>query len=160
MSVTAISGWGREYLGKAPGKVADVDPAQHFAIQQTLVRYAYALDQHDLAALEQLFTSSATWTFSSAGQAALGPISGREAILDFVRGTLTEQAAQQRHNLANISVSAATAGTADAQAYLILTSSAGGAPSITATGFAMFKLEKSDSRWRIAELFLGFDNGL
>jgi hypothetical protein len=98
--------------------------------------------------------------FSSAGQAALGPISGREAILDFVRGTLTEQAAQQRHNLANISVSAATAGTADAQAYLMLTSSAGGAPSITATGFAMFKLEKSDSRWRIAELFLGFDNGL
>jgi hypothetical protein len=42
----------------------------------------------------------------------------------------------------------------------MLTSSAGGAPSITATGFAMFKLEKSDSRWRIAELFLGFDNGL
>src|ERR1017187_10895684 len=52
MSVTAISGWGREYLGKAPGKVADLDPVQHFAIQQTLVRYAYALDQHDLAALE------------------------------------------------------------------------------------------------------------
>jgi hypothetical protein len=66
--------------------------------------------------LEQLFTSSANWTFSSAGQATLGPINGREAILDFVRGPHTEQAAQQRHNLANISVSAATAGTADAQA--------------------------------------------
>jgi hypothetical protein len=49
MGVTAISGWGREYLGKAPGKVADVDPGQHSAAQQTLVRYAFALDQHDLA---------------------------------------------------------------------------------------------------------------
>jgi ketosteroid isomerase-like protein len=160
MGVTAISGWGREYLGKAPGKVADLEPAEHFAIQQTLARYAFALDQHDLAALEQILTGSATWTFSIAGQATLGPVSGREAILDFVRGTLEEQADQRRHNLVNISVFAATTSTADAQAYLMLTSSADGAPSIIATGFAMFKLEKSESGWRIAELFLGFDNAM
>jgi hypothetical protein len=66
MGVTAIPGWVREYLGKAPGRVADLESAEHFAIQQTLARYAFALDQHDLAALEQLLTGSATWTFSVA----------------------------------------------------------------------------------------------
>jgi hypothetical protein len=124
------------------------------------VRYAFALDQHDLAALGQLLTGSATWTFSIAGQTILGPVNGRDAILDFVRGSLAEQADQRRHNLFNISVSAAATSTADAQAYLVLTSSADDAPSITATGFIMFKLEKSESCWRIAELFLGFDNAM
>jgi hypothetical protein len=83
---------------------------------------------------------------------------GRAAILDFVRGAMAAQTDQRRHYLSNIVFHSADVGTAVVRAYLMLTSNAGGSLSVIATGFYTFRLERAESEWRIAELFLGMDN--
>jgi ketosteroid isomerase-like protein len=158
MSAQAASGWGNAHLSPIrPGEVA-LDPAQQLAVHRTLVRYAFALDQQDLTALESVLTENATWTVRVAGQDDLGPVTGRAAILDFVREAIKAETDQRRHNLVNLVVHSGDAGTALAQAYLMLTSNAGGGSGVIATGFYTFRLERADGEWRIAELFLGTDN--
>jgi ketosteroid isomerase-like protein len=158
MKTTAAPGWGSTYLAATPAREVDLDPAEQLAVQQTLARYAFALDQQDLVALEGVLTEDATWTFTIAGEVDHSPFVGRAAILDFVRGAMDAQADQRRHNLINIVFHSTDAGTAEVRAYLMLTSNAGGSPSVIATGFYTFRLERAESEWRIAELFLGMDN--
>jgi ketosteroid isomerase-like protein len=158
MSTKAAPGWGGAYLAAIrPGEVA-LDPAEQLAVHQALVRYAFALDQQDLEALGAVLAEDATWTFRFAGESDLGPVAGREAILEFVRGAWDAETDQRRHNLVNVVFRSADAGTALVHAYLMLTSNAGGGSSVIATGFYAFRLERVGGEWRIADLFLGTDN--
>ncbi|PRY41445.1 nuclear transport factor 2 family protein [Umezawaea tangerina] len=158
MSPHAAPGWGSSHLTTiGPGPVA-LAPAEQLAIHQVLVRYAFALDQQDLAELESVLTEDATWAFTIAGQSDLGPVTGRAAILRFVREAIDAETDQRRHNLVNVVLRGADAGTAVAHAYLMLTSNAGGGSGVIATGFYTFRLERAGGGWRIAELFLGTDN--
>jgi hypothetical protein len=158
MKTTAAPGWGSTYLTATPAGDVDLDPAERLAVQQTLARYAFALDQQDLVELEGVLTEDATWTATIAGEVDYGPFVGRAAILDFVRGAMDAQTDQRRHNLINIVFHSADAGTAVVRAYLMLTSNAGGSPSVITTGFYTFRLQRAKSEWRIAKLFLGMDN--
>lgn len=160
MNAQAAPGWGNAHLSEIRPDTVALDPAEQLAVQQALVRYAFALDQQDLAALESVLTENATWTFKFAGENDLGPITGRAAILDFVREAIDAETDQRRHNLVNLVVHSADAdaGTALAHAYLMLTSNAGGGSGVIATGFYTFRLERDGGQWRIAELFLGTDN--
>lgn len=97
-------------------------------------------------------------TQAAPGRDDLGPVAGRAAILDFVRAAIDAETGQRRHNLVNVVVHSADAGTALAQAYLMLTSNAGGGSAVIATGFYTFRLDHDGGEWRIAELFLGTDN--
>jgi ketosteroid isomerase-like protein len=156
MSAKAAPGWGSTYLPAIrPGEVT-LDPAEQLAVHQALARYAFALDQQDLTALGAVLTEDATWTFKIAGERDLGPVVGREAILEFVRDATDAETDQRRHNLVNVVFHSADADTALVHAYLMLTSNAGG--SVIATGFYTFRLERAAGEWRIAELFLGTDN--
>lgn len=119
--------------GRSDGHLVEA-PAGEFAGRQTLAHYASALDRRDPPALAGVLTEDATWTFTIGGAAGPGPFAGRAAILDFVRGAMTAQDDRQRHHLTNILVRGADAGTAVVEAYLMLTSSAGGSPRLTATG--------------------------
>jgi ketosteroid isomerase-like protein len=158
MSAKAAPGWGSTYLAAVrPGEVA-LDPAQQFAVHQALARYAFALDQQDAEALAAVLTEDATWAFLIAGESELGPVVGREAILEFARGAWGAETDQRRHNLVNVVFRSADAGTALVHAYLMLTSNAGGNSSVIATGFYTFRLEHAGGEWRLAELFLGTDN--
>jgi ketosteroid isomerase-like protein len=158
VKTTAAPGWGSRYLMDAPAGDVRLDLAEQLAVQQTLTRYAFALDQQDLAALEGVLTEDATWMLTIAGEVDLGPLGGRVAIIDFVRAAMDTQTDQRRHNLINFLFQSAETGTAMVQAYLMLTSNAGGSPRIVATGFYSFTLRYVESEWRIARLFLGMDN--
>jgi SnoaL-like protein len=68
------------------------------------------------------------------------------------------QTEQRRHNLINTVFHSADADTAVAWAYLMLTSNAGGNPTVITTGFYTFTLQQAESEWRIAKLFVGMDN--
>lgn len=158
MSAKAAPGWGSTYLAAiGPGEVT-LDAAEQFAVHQTLARYAFALDQQDLDALRAVLTEDATWTFRVVGESDLGPIVGREAILEFVRDAMDAETDQRRHNLVNVVFHSADADTALMHAYLMLTSNADGSSSMLATGFYTFRLEHAGGKWRLAELFLGTDN--
>ena len=52
MNAQATPGWGSTYLAAIrPGEVT-LDAAEQLAVHQALARYAFALDQHDVEALE------------------------------------------------------------------------------------------------------------
>jgi ketosteroid isomerase-like protein len=135
----------------------ELEPTEQFAVQQTLARYAFALDQNDPVALTDVLTEDATWTFAITGQPGPGPIAGRPAILAFVRGAMDAHTDQRRHNLVNIVLDRADAGTAVVRAYLLLMSNAGETPSVVTTGFYTFTLHRAENEWRIATLFLDMD---
>jgi hypothetical protein len=100
--VSVEAGWGHQYLADVrPGQVL-LDPGEQLAVQQALVRYAFALDQHDVAALSSVLTDDATWRFRIAGDRGSEPVVGRAAILDLVRASIADETVQRRHNLANV----------------------------------------------------------
>ncbi|MEU6556366.1 nuclear transport factor 2 family protein [Streptomyces sp. NPDC046915] len=158
MTTTAAFGWGSSHLNTTPAGEVHLGPAEQLAVQQTLARYAFALDHGDLVALEGVLTEDATWTAMTADEVEQGPFVGRAAILDLVRGATAAQTDQRRHNLTNMVLRRADADTAVVWAYLMLTSNAGGSPTLITTGFYTFTLQYTDSEWRIANLFVGLDN--
>ncbi|MEU0299205.1 nuclear transport factor 2 family protein [Streptomyces sp. NPDC006175] len=158
MTTTAAFGWGNSHLLTTPAGEVDLDPAGQLAVQQTLARYAFALDHGDPVALEGVLAEHATWTASIAGEAEQGPFIGRAAILDLVREETEAQTEQRRHNLVNLVFHHAEADTAVVCAYLMLTSNAGGSPTVIATGFYAFTLRHAEGEWRIAKVFVGLDN--
>jgi hypothetical protein len=68
MTPTAAFAWGSSDLTATPVGKVSLDPAERFAVQQTLARYAFALDHGDLVALEDVLTEDATWTATIAGR--------------------------------------------------------------------------------------------
>ncbi|WP_427921606.1 nuclear transport factor 2 family protein [Streptomyces sp. cg40] len=129
-------------------------------LQQAVAHYAHALDELDVPALEALLTEDTTWTFTMPGRAALGPVAGRAAVLDFVRAGHRAQAGRVRHHLGGVVVTRADADTAEARAYLVQTRNTGASIRTISTGVYTFGLRRSDGRWRIAELALALDNAL
>lgn len=158
MTTTAAFGWGSSYLTATPAGEVNLSSAERLAVQQTLARYAFALDHGDLAALEGVLTEDATWTITVVGEAESGPFVGRAAVLDFVRDATEAQTEQRRHNLTNMVFHRADAGTAVVWAYLMLTSNAGGSPAVISTGFYTFTLRLAEGEWRIAKLLVGLDS--
>ncbi|RNG26999.1 nuclear transport factor 2 family protein [Streptomyces botrytidirepellens] len=160
MTATAAFGWGSSHLDTTPAGEVDLDPAERFAVQQTLARYAFALDHGDLVTLAGVLTEDATMTLTIAGEIEQGPFIGRAAILDLTRNATEAQTDQRRHNLTNMVFRSADAGTAVVWAYLMLTSNAGGSPTVITTGFYTFTLQHTEGEWRIAKLFVGMDNAV
>lgn len=158
MTTTAAFGWGSSHLNTTPAGEVDLDPAERIAVQQTLTRYAFALDHGDLVTLAGVLTEDATWTVNIAGEVEQGPFVGRAAILDLVRDATEAQTDQRRHNLINMVFRRADADTAVVWAYLMLTSNAGGSATVIATGFYTFTLQHAEGEWRIAKVFVGLDN--
>ncbi|WP_063733662.1 nuclear transport factor 2 family protein [Streptomyces sp. RTd22] len=160
MTTTAAFGWGSSHLNTTPAAEVDLDPAERLAVQQTLARYAFALDHGDLVTLAGVLTEDATMTLAIAGEVEQGPFVGRAAILDLVRDATEAQTDQRRHNLINMVFRRADADTAVVWAYLMLTSNAGGSATVITTGFYTFTLQHAESQWRIANLFVGMDNAV
>jgi len=127
-------------------------------LQQAVANYALALDEFNLPGLEALLTQDTTWTFTMPEKGMLGPVTGRQAVLDSVRAGYAAQSGRVRHHLVNIVVKAADADTALVQAYLMQTRNTGEALELTSTGTYTFGLRQVDGAWRIAELALALDN--
>jgi 3-phenylpropionate/cinnamic acid dioxygenase small subunit len=131
---------------------------RHVAAQTAFARYAAALDDHDLAALEALHDAAATWTFTTAGQPAVALIEGRGAILDFVAGAPHGPDERQRHVVTNIDIVQGGGDEVDATGYLMLLSAVAGAVTVVATGAIRMRLARGADRWRILTLAVEFDS--
>jgi 3-phenylpropionate/cinnamic acid dioxygenase small subunit len=134
------------------------DLARYLVAQVAFARYAAALDEHDLTALETLHDEDAAWTFSAPGQPALGRIEGRHAILDFVAHAAHAPEQTQRHVVTNISVVGGRGNVIEATGYLLLTSNASGVTVITATGTIRARLIQAVDQWKISSLAIHFDS--
>ncbi|MFI6937307.1 nuclear transport factor 2 family protein [Streptomyces sp. NPDC050287] len=160
MTTTAAFGWASSHLTATPAGKIDLGPAEQLTVQQTLARYAFALDHGDLVALESVLTEDATMTLTIAGGLEQGPFAGRAAILDLTRDATKAQTEQRRHNLVNVVFRSADPSTAVVWAYLMLTSNTGGRSNVVTTGFYTFTLQHTEGQWRIAKLFVGLDSAV
>jgi 3-phenylpropionate/cinnamic acid dioxygenase small subunit len=156
MSGKVTPGWASAHLRPIRPGAVSIDAAEQLAVHQTLVRYAFALDQQDLAALEGVLTEDSRWSFLFANEVERR-FDGRAAILDLVRTAADSATDQLRHTLSNIVLHSADATTAEAQAYLQLTSTSSTGVTLIGTGFYRFSLRQGTGGWRISELFLGTD---
>ncbi|MDX3454693.1 nuclear transport factor 2 family protein [Streptomyces sp. ME02-8801-2C] len=129
-------------------------------LRQVVAHYAHALDELNVPELEAILTEDTTWTFTMPGQGVLGPVSGRAAVLDFVRDGHTAQTGKVRHHLGNVVVTTTDAATAEVRAYLVQTRNTGESIQVISTGVYTFGLRRSGGGWRIAELMLTLDNAL
>lgn len=129
-------------------------------LQQAVANYAHALDELNMPQLEAVLTEDTTWTFMMPGQGVLGPVTGRTAVLDFIRDGHTAQTGRVRHHLSNVVVATTDAATAEVRAYLLQTRNTGESIQMISTGVYTFSLRRSDGGWRIAELALTLDNAL
>ncbi|WP_431958580.1 nuclear transport factor 2 family protein [Nocardia lijiangensis] len=154
MTTTAAFGWGSSQLGATPTGEVDLDPAERLAVQQTLARYAFAMDHADLVTLADILTEDTVWTATIADEVEQGPIVGRAAFLDLVRESAAAHTDQRRHNLVNMVFRRADADTAVVCAYLMLTSNA----TVITTGVYVFTLRPVEGEWRIAKVSVGLDN--
>lgn len=129
-------------------------------LQHVVANYAHALDELNVPALEAILTQNTTWSFTVPGQEVLGSVSGRTAVLDFVRDGHAAQTGRVRHHLSNVVVDTADANSAEVRAYLMQTRNTGENVQVISTGVYTLGLRRSDSGWRIAELTLALDNAL
>ncbi|MFG1607949.1 nuclear transport factor 2 family protein [Actinoplanes sp. NPDC049265] len=129
-------------------------------LRQVVATYAHALDELDVPGLEAILTEDTTWTFTMPGPRVLGPVTGRAAVLGFVRDGHAAQTGKVRHHLGNVMVKTAEADTAEVRAYLVQTRNTGENVQVISTGVYAFGLRRSGDGWRIADLTLALDNPL
>src|SRR3982751_749405 len=61
------------------------------------------MDANDFGLLGEVFADQASFTIEIAGMdEPIGPFEGRQAIIDFISGAVTEQNDQRRHVITNI----------------------------------------------------------
>lgn len=157
-----VPGWARSSghvrLQDVRGDLPPETALDRLLICDRIARYGWAYDERDRQALAGCFTQDGVWEGNVMGQQAVGPFRGREAIADFLSGFWGDQTDQRRHVLTNVVVEDVDGGQATAHAYLVLTSSSGGAMIPVTAGPYRFELAHGDDGvWRLSRLVAGFD---
>jgi ketosteroid isomerase-like protein len=127
------------------------------ALTEAVSRYCWAFDERRRDLLADCFTEDAVWEGTVAASQTVGPLRGRDRILEWLAEFWPHQRDQRRHILTNFLVEALSEEEADVYAYLLLTSARDETVSVETTGFYRTRLALDDGRWRIRHLFAGFD---
>jgi ketosteroid isomerase-like protein len=159
---TPVPSWGRSKdlvpVGDEAIGVNEFQLADRLAILDALGRYSWAYDERQVVALGNSFTEDAVWEGSVAGEFAIEPLRGREAISPPLQDHMANQQDQRRHNITNHVFAAQDRESAQVIAYLLLTSASTGQVKVVTTGFYRVNLIKDASgTWLISHMFGGFD---
>ena len=103
-------------------------------IEQLFADYAWPLDSREFERLRDVFAGDAAFTVAIAGGDTYGPIEGREAIYEFVSGTVGEQTDQRRHVITNLRAGDTSGDEVDVTATLTLVVVAEGRLEVKTTG--------------------------
>lgn len=98
-------------------------------VEQLLADWAWANDHAELSLISDSLTADATFTVRIAGETAVGPLSPREAIVEFIGEALGAQEGQRRHCVSNVRVDEE-----DCTAYLTIFETVDGESRLVATG--------------------------
>jgi hypothetical protein len=163
MDGTTGPAWGRRSGFVAlPTPAAASTSADSSTPLAALHRYAWGYDERATDILRSVFTDDATFEgrIASAGRGTdIGPIRGRDAIVDWLAESMKMQDDQRRHCILNHLTIAESSSTVELQAYLLLTAARSGSVHVVTTGFYRAWLTRTPSEpWRIRRLFAGFDS--
>jgi len=127
------------------------------SLEQLFAQYGWPMDTKDFGNLNTVFAKDAKFTVQIAGGDTYGPIEGREAIYDFVSGTVGAQTDQRRHVITNMRLESANGDTAVATAILTLLVIDNGAIEVKSSGLYRGEIVKEDGEWRFSSLHLYLD---
>jgi hypothetical protein len=141
--------------GAQPVPASLSELADRYAIQDSVLRYSYAYDEHNRSALRELLTENATYAYTVSGS-PLTEITGRDTLVAWLGDIMNSQPDQRRHIMTNVVIDELQRDHATVAAYSTLFSVRAQAVLVT-TGFKRFELVKDADRWRIAYILDGLD---
>lgn len=132
------------------------------AIERCLIterpsRYCWGYDERRADLLGECFTQEAVWEGTVAGAQRVGPLTGREKIIDWLTEFWPHQHHQPRHVLLNTVIEEQSENYARTLSYLLLTTARRGEVALSTTGFYRLELARVGGSWQIVHLFAGFD---
>jgi hypothetical protein len=132
------------------------------AIERCLIaerpsRYCWGYDERRADLLGECFAEDAVWEGTIAGSQRVGPLTGRERILEWLTEFWPHQRHQPRHVLLNTIIEEQSEDQARTLSYLLLTTARRGQVAISTTGFYRLSLARLEGTWQIVHLFAGFD---
>lgn len=126
-------------------------------ISQAFARYGMAHDEGLGAVLATLFTADAMVEVADGNGKPFQTVTGHAAVIANFANTFGQQADQRRHCIGNVLVEEATATTARALAYGLVSVAAGGGLILGAAVIYTARLRKEGGVWKFARLFIGMD---
>jgi hypothetical protein len=128
------------------------------AAEDLFADYAWAIDQHEPELLREVFAEDATFAMEIPSTGVkVGPIEGRDAVVEFIAGSLAEQTDSRRHTITNFRTTVATEEAEQVRAYLNLSIVDGDEFALRATGVFHVDLAATGHGRRIAALSLSLD---
>jgi hypothetical protein len=153
-------GWGH-MIGELalPGQRRPAaDPLLRAELEDLLANLCWALDERRADLLADVLCERFVWRGSIAGSHELGPVEGREAFIGWQRRLWDAEAGEQpRHLVMNTVHAGDPAGPPRTSSYVLLVANRGEAHRSVASGFVTAVFAWEEERWRIAELFTGWD---
>jgi 3-phenylpropionate/cinnamic acid dioxygenase small subunit len=126
-------------------------------IENTLNRYALALDARDFEGVAATFTADATLTMRVTGGGLIGPFQGRDAIRAMMREAVTAQTDLRRHICTNLVVHEAANGRARTESYLLLIAIENSALRVLSTAVYEDELVDEGDAWRLSKRHIALD---
>lgn len=126
-------------------------------IAELLSNYAWAMDAGDFEALHDIFAEDASFVIHIAGADSVGPIAPRQAIVDFIGGTVSDQQDQRRHVISNQRFESRGDGEAVVTATLTLNVIESGSLEVKSTGIYRADLVREEAGWRMRGLEISLD---
>jgi hypothetical protein len=125
---------------------------------ETLHRYAWAYDERALDVLGSVFTADAVFDGVIDDRDLVGPVRGRQQIVEWLEQAMLGQGDQRRHCIVNTLTLSRSVSAAALQCYLVLTAAQDREVRLVTTGFYRAQLVRSDAgSWLIERLHAGFD---
>ena len=126
-------------------------------IAELLSNYAWAMDAGEFEPLNDVFTEDAKFAIEIPGADPIGPIEPRDAIVEFIAGSVTGMNDQRRHVVTNQRFAREGEDDADVTSTLTLISIADGELTVVSTGVYESVVVRDGGAWRIASLKILLD---
>lgn len=131
------------------------------AIEDTIIRYAWAYDENEIDAAVDVFLDGATLEVANSG---LAPAVGKEAIRAFLADAREGRAArgeQPRHLVNNVRILEVGAGRATVLSYMtLMVTDADGSARVDCAGTYLDSLVAVDEGWKLENRRISFDRDL
>jgi 3-phenylpropionate/cinnamic acid dioxygenase small subunit len=127
------------------------------AVEQLFAQYGWPMDSKEFPVLNEVFTEEASFTVAITGGDTHGPVTGRQAIYDFVSGIVGSQTDQRRHVITNIRIVDDSGDSARVTANLTLIVVDNGALQVKSSGLYDCEVAQENGALRFKSMLLTLD---
>jgi uncharacterized protein (TIGR02246 family) len=132
--------------------------ADRNAVSELFATYGWASDTRDPDLVGQVLADDPTFGITIAGERTVGPLHGRDEIVQFFADVFQTQSDQRRHVITNFRYLDETDDTAHVRAYLSLLITDGGVLTAKCTGVYDTHVVRVGDAWRFASIDLALDS--